>query len=196
MWDECQRWESDWWGDCTNTLDEDLKQLSYFKRLGFERTWNAKTNYVFDMQGKRICDIGGGPSSFLLRCVNVKGFVLDPCEYPQWVYDRYAAANIGNSRQKGENIAEWVRDWMKPLDEVWMYNLLQHTENPALIVQNARELAPVIRVFDWLEQGVLPGHPQNLTEANMNHWFGQKGTVEAINENGCVGSCYYGVFRY
>lgn len=194
MWLDDQKWEASWWDGCTNTLDEEVKQLVVLKRFGFTEIQGYKTRFVFDMQGKRILDMGGGPVSLLLKCVNVKGFVLDPLKYPAWIYERYAMANIGYSKQKCEEIPEWIESWMAPLDEVWMYNLLQHTENPEAIVKNAKRLAPLVRVFDWLEQGVMPGHPQNLTEAKMNEWFGQKGTVERIDENGAKGLCYHGNF--
>lgn len=188
MWTEDQRWERDWWGNCCNTLSEDLKQISYFTRLGFVETKNAKSHFTFDMGGKSVLDIGGGPSSFLLRCINVHGSVLDPCDYPHWVRQRYDAAKIWHLQARGEDV-----DDLK-VDEVWMYNLLQHVEDPEKIVRNARKMGKLVRCFDWLEQGVLPGHPQNLTEETMNQWFGGTGTVEMIDENGATGKCYYGNF--
>ena len=124
MWLEDQKWEADWWGTCTNTLSEEWKQLAYFKRLGLTETANSKWRFAFDMGGKSVLDIGGGPSSFLLKCVNVRGTVADPLRYPNWVYDRYKVAGIASILVKGEELDHGV------FDEVWMYNVLQHTENP------------------------------------------------------------------
>src|SRR5579864_7418809 len=104
MWTDDQQWEREWWGPCTNTLSEELKQLSYFKRLGFTETKNSKWRFAFDMGGKSILDIGGGPASFLLKCVNVHGSVLDPISYPRWVDDRYNAAKIWHLCAKGEDV--------------------------------------------------------------------------------------------
>ena len=52
----------------------------------------------------------------------------------------------------------------------------------------------LVRVFEFIEAGTGPGHPHNLTEENLNKWFGGKGTVEDFREHGAVGKVYYGVF--
>jgi hypothetical protein len=123
-WAEDQAWERDWWGNCCNSLSEDWKQLAYFKRLGFKPLEGAKTHYTFDVGWKMVLDIGGGPSSFLLRCVNVKGFVIDPCRYPAWVAARYAEATHAMlwqpetpSAEKWRPTPEWSsfqRLWARP----------------------------------------------------------------------------------
>jgi len=193
-WLEDSRWEQEWWSSCTNTLDEEWKQLVVMKRFGFEEIPGYKNHFVFDMQGKRILDLGGGPVSLLLKCVNVKGFVIDPLAYPRWVLERYYEAGINHVRQKAEDIEEWTERWMSSLDEVWMYNLLQHVEDPERIAKSARKLAPMLRVFDWIEAGVMPGHPHNLTVDKMNAWFGEVGTVEEIDEHGAKGTAWHGNF--
>ena len=190
-WKEDQAWEADWWGNCCNTLSEEYKQLAYFKRLGLTETKNSKYHFTFDLQGKSVLDIGGGPTSFLLRCVNVKGVVADPNHYPSWVDYRYEEAGIAYVLEKGEDL--------KPqdighFDEVWMYNVLQHTENPELVVRNARALGKVLRLFDWLDTPAMPGHPHTLTEELLNKWLDASGTVEFLDEHDAKGLCYYGVF--
>jgi len=32
-WQKAQRWEKDWWGNCTNTFGEETKQLLYANRI-------------------------------------------------------------------------------------------------------------------------------------------------------------------
>jgi Methyltransferase domain len=188
-WAEDQEWERQWWGGCTNTLSEEWKQLAYFKRLGLQPLEGAKTHYTFDVGWKMVLDIGGGPSSFLLRCVNVKGFVIDPCRYPAWVAARYAEADIAYVHSKAEDFISGF------FDEVWMYNVLQHVEDPEKVVRNARASGKLLRLFDWIDAPIQnPGHPHQLTEAQLNRWLGATGTVEDMNENGAIGKCYYGVF--
>ncbi len=191
MWADEQNWERDWWGNCCNTLHEEWKQLAYFKRLGLVETKNSKWKYAFDMQGKSVLDIGGGPCSFLLRCVNVRGTVVDPLLflYPDWIISRYTFAGIGYIPTKGENITA-----IQPVDEVWIYNVLQHVENPEKVIENAKLSGKLIRFFDWIDAGVHPGHPHNLTEEKLNLWLGGKGTVEDMNENDAFGRAYYGIF--
>lgn len=123
-WDAAQVWESQWWKSCINTYNEETKQLVYAEKMGLKRSPDDKTPYRFDMEGKKILDIGGGPISLLLKCVNVKGKIIDPIKFPDWVYARYETAGIEYEIKKGEDIDEQGND------ECWLYNVLEHTEDP------------------------------------------------------------------
>jgi hypothetical protein len=176
--------EKSYWGNCCNTFDEEQKQFVYGKLMGLHRT-----HYSFDVSGKRILDIGGGPSSLLLKTINLtEGKVVDPIAYPQWTVDRYASNNISVSVSLGENIQDV--GW----DEVWMYNCLQHTVDPSKIIHNALKAAPVFRIFEWIDIPAHDGHPHELTEDALNGWIGQPGCVTTLAESGCYGRAYYGVF--
>ena len=188
-WAEDQKWEAAYWGDCRNTLIEELKQLSYFKRLGLKETGMSHWRFTFDMEGKSVADVGGGPASFLLKCINVQGRVIDPLPYPEWVYKRYDAAGIRYLRLPAE-------EWQQPgFDEVWMYNVLQHVEDPELVMKNARRNGKLLRFFDWLDTPPHEGHPNTLTKELLDGWLGASGTTEIIDENDARGLCYYGVFQ-
>jgi len=184
-------WESSWWGNCANTLGEELKQLQYAKGMGLKFHHNGKSPYFIDMQGKSVLDIGGGPCSLLLKCENLGyNLVLDPCEYPQWVYNRYTCANINYIKMSGEEFVSTDN-----FDECLIYNVLQHTDNPELILSNAKKVSKIIRIFEWVDNGVSEGHPQDLKEELLNKWLGGIGKVEYINTNECKGKCYFGVFK-
>jgi len=189
-WAEDQKWEAAYWGDCRNTLIEELKQLSYFKRLGLKETGMSHWRFTFDMEGKSVADVGGGPASFLLKCINVHGWVIDPNCYPEWVYKRYDAAGIRYMHQRGE---AWVQQGSL-FDEVWMYNVLQHVDDPELVMRNARRNGKLLRFFDWLDTPPHEGHPNTLTKELLDGWLGASGTTEIIDENDARGFCYYGVF--
>ena len=189
-WAEDQKWEAAYWGDCRNTLIEELKQLSYFKRLGFKETGMSHWRFTFDMEGKSVIDVGGGPASFLLKCVNVKGTVADPLPYPLWVGERYQAAGIHFFPVKGEDLKDSGH-----YDEVWIYNVLQHVEDPQKVVDNARRYGKLLRFFDWLDTPPHEGHPHTLTKELLDGWLGASGTTEIIDENDARGLCYYGVFQ-
>lgn len=146
--------------------------------------------FHFDAQNKRILDIGGGPTSLLLKCVNLKeGLVVDPISYPRWTVDRYNSRNIKVRTIPGELIVE--SGW----DEVWIYNCLQHTEDPQRIIENALSAAPVLRLFEWVDIPAHEGHPVMLTKDLLDSWIGNKGVVADLNESGCVGRGYGNVYR-
>jgi len=189
-WEEATKWEADWHGNCVNSLGEEYKQIAYAKRMGLKPFHNGKSPFNFNLGGVSVLDIGGGPYSLLLKCENIShATIVDPCHYPEWVNARYEAAGLIRYKARGEDLPHHLK-----FDEVWIYNCLQHTEDPEKIVHNARKIGKIIRLFEWIETGVADGHLHNLTEAKLNAWLGGIGKVDRINENTAVGLCYYGIF--
>ena len=190
-WTEAQEWEKVWHSNCVNSYGEETKQFTYAKKMGLKLTPNEKTPYNYELGNISVLDAGGGPYSILLKCTGFSSaLVVDPCDYPEWVYGRYESAKIDYMQMAGEDFIA-----IRTYDEVWMYNVLQHVESPSLVIQNVLKAGKLIRIFEWIENGISPGHPQNLTEKDLNKWLGGNGKVETINENGCVGKCYYGIFK-
>lgn len=188
-----QGFEKDWWGSCANTLGEEIKQLVYAQKMGLKWYHNSKSPHNIDVKHQDILDIGGGPVSMLLKCENLAGaLVADPCDYPEWVYDRYGAVGIGHTKQKGEDL---VPGSFPRFDEVWIYNCLQHVDDPEKIIKNARAMGKLIRIFEWIDNGVSPGHPHNLTAENLNKWLGGEGKVEVLDQPTLRGKAYYGIFK-
>jgi hypothetical protein len=180
-------WDKEWWGDCTNTLGDEIRQLLYAEKMGLVRTETRKSPFLFDMNGASVIDIGGGPVSLLLKCINVSGVVIDPGPYPDWVYDRYRAAGIRYVVELGENLNVIGHD------EAWIYNSLQHTVNPYLVIDNAKRAAKTVRVFQWINTLVSEDSPHVLTRNLLDKALDIKGTVEAINLFGYIGYAYHGV---
>lgn len=192
-WHDHQKWESDWWEGAINTYQEESKQIAYAKRMGLEANSVNGKFPVYDLGGVSVLDIGGGPVSLLLKCKNRgASMVIDPCEYPMWTIDRYSEALIGYQKKAGEDINPKKS---AKYDEVWIYNVLQHVQDPAKIIKNARAVGKIIRLFEWVDLPPQPGHPHMLTEKSLNEWLGGVGKVEDMNELGAVGRAYYGVFK-
>jgi hypothetical protein len=197
------KFESDYWGNCANTLDEDIKHFLYANAMGIPKN----ETYSLSIGGRRILDIGGGPSSMLLQVSDHGGSkVIDPIEWPSWTIDRYKSHNIEFERITGEEIDE--TGW----DEVWIYNCLQHTIDPKKIIENAKKAAPVLRIFEWLDIPAHEGHPQELTKNLLDEWIGQDGLTTYVssgpyveyfdssllsqNSQGIGAHCYYGWFKH
>lgn len=191
--DDHQAFEKNWWGDCmTSSFGEEAKQISYAHRMGLVVVPVYGGHWpVYDLHGRSVVDIGGGPVSMLLKCVNRGACaVVDPCQYPEWVASRYMEAGITVYRMGAESFRPTSR-----YDEAWIYNVLLHVEDPEKIVRDAREYASTIRIFEWLDTPPTLGHPQTLAADQLDEWVGGRGTVSEINENGAYGKCYYGSFR-
>lgn len=181
-WETAQKWEKAWHGNCVNKVGGELHQVQTIApRIGLHRISSIKGEHVFDLKGKSVLDIGGGAASLLLKCINVKGTVVDPIKFPDWVYARYDCAGIRWEIKKGEDIDE------TGYDEVWLYNVLQHTEDPQKVIENARSTGKVIRIFEYVNIPTCEGHIHTLKEQELNKWLGGEGKVED-------GKRYYGIF--
>lgn len=187
---EHQQFERQWWDDCANSYGEETKQLVYAQRMGLAHSPAATRWPTYDLGGRSVVDLGGGPVSMLLKAVNFeRAVVVDPCPYPSWVAERYASHGV-----------EWVRaeaeTFEGSFDEAWIYNVLQHVRDPQQVVAVARASAPVLRLFEWLETPASLGHPHTLHCDELNRWIGggTNGKVELLEESGCNGLAYSGVF--
>lgn len=176
-----QGFEAAWWGDCANTYGEETKQLAYAKVMGLDPgPWQAGNPWpVYDMGGRSVADIGGGPVSMLLKCVNVgTARVVDPCKYPEWTDARYAARGIYPIHLLAE---DWLPDALE-FDEAWCYNVLQHVHQPRVIAEGMRRIARTVRVFEWVETAPYTGHPHTLHVSDLQEWFGGEGRTVLLDE--------------
>ena len=173
-WERAIAWEQGWWDDCVNTHHEEEKQLVYAEKIGLVRKPTPKTPYNFDFNNESVLDIGGGAVSILLKCVNFsEAIVVDPLldRHPSWVGERYKAHGIGTVCAKGEDIG----DMGKVFDNILIYNVLEHCEDPEKIISNARKLGKIIRIFEWVETRVNEGHIHSLSVLDLNRWLDGEG---------------------
>lgn len=194
-WSEDNAWESSWWGNCCNTLGEKFKQMAYLTKMGLAWETNphdGNTIYL-KIQNISVIDIGGGPDSVLLQTRNIRGTVVDPCVYPEWTKQRYETAGIKLLQIKAEDLD--ISDPSLRFDEAWIYNCLQHVEDPERIAKNVLEIAKTIRIIEPIDLQASKGHPQVLTQDRLESMFNSKGFVSEMNENGFTCRAFYGVFR-
>ena len=187
MWIDEQKFERQFWGNCVNTLNEELKQIVYAKYMGLELSYDANksTPYSIDLDNRKILDVGSGPTSLLLKCRNYgKSVVIDPCNYPVWVTLRYTSANIKQHVLKAEDLDSLIG---YEFDEIWMYNVIQHTEDPNKIAENIKKKTSYVRFFEWCTKP-HPGHPIETNKDILDNLFGVDGFVGELNGlNECYG---------
>lgn len=181
--------EAAWWAGALNTFHEEQKQLVYAERMGLRANWGVAHPPAYDLEGKSVIDLGGGPVSLLLKGLNRgRSVVVDPIEWPSWVLQRYELAGIEFWRSRAEDISGYS------FDEAWIYNVLQHVDDPKKVISVARELAQIVRIFEWIDLEPYEGHPHRLEKPLLDEWLGSPGFTATINENGAVGHAFYGVF--
>lgn len=163
--------------------------------LGFARIYGPdyyKTKY-YDLQGKSICDIGGGPTSLLLRCQNFsKATVVDPILATDRVKDRYKECGINFKNVMAE---EFKYDQI--YDEIWIYNCLHHTMDPEKILEDAKKHCKVLRIYEILHTGKDLMHPQSFNREFFDNILGPGGQVTDMKESepSPRGLGYHGVFQ-
>ncbi len=164
-WVAAQQHEARFWGNCLNlnTWHEFIKQEMYGREMQLITDYGVNGEY--DMQGKSVLDIGGGPVSLTLRCFNSPRLIVaDPMVWPDAVHRRYRMYGIEFVRCAGENLAETQAYF--PSDEVWICNVLQHVADPKVVLAEAKHcLRPGgrLRIFEWLNIPADECHPNVLT---------------------------------
>jgi hypothetical protein len=178
-WQEAQRVESAWWNSCVHTYAEETRQIDEARMMGLQPliTERPYRYPVIDMAGRSVVDVGAGPVSLLLKAVNLGPFsaVVEPCGYPDWVWQRYDAHKLVILRIPGERLdIAWDG---RVFDEAWIMNVLQHVYDPEQVVMAARAVARQVRVFEWVNVPPYPGHPNMLDAADLDRWLEGKGRV-------------------
>ncbi len=186
--------ESAWWDTCANTWFEEFKQIEYARRMGLTMVYGGRWP-AWDLNGKSVLDLGGGPVSMLLKAYRPGHMtVVDPCKFPAWVMGRYGAAGVEYIRLPAEKFMT-----AETYDECWIYNVLQHVEDPVKVIATALTSAKILRIFEWVN---IPGdekHPHVLTSEDLRRWCGGEGQ-EATGINRKWGetnnaAAWYGVFE-
>ena len=194
-WEKSIEWEREWWGNFVNTYGEETKQFLYAQKMGLITAPTIKTPFRFELNGISVVDIGGGPCSLLLKCEGFKtAEVIDPLPIPVWVKARYLAADIQYTQLKGEDIGKTATNLERfKVDEVWIYNVLPHCESPKKIIENARKISKLIRIFEWIDTPVRKGHLSSVSAKELDEWLEGEGKVEQLIGI-AHGKAYYGVF--
>jgi len=163
--------------------DGELSAWSSYSMHECERdkqTYSAKlmgldfSNYVLDLGGKSVLEVGAGPIGLTLRCVNGRRKVIDPLPYPDWVWERYKYFGVEVEHLSAEDMNEG--DW----DEVWVLNVLQHVNDVGLAMEKIKKSAKVLRIFDWLNVPSDTCHPNILTKEILDLGFGINGQTTPI----------------
>lgn len=159
-WKKAQKWEKEWWGDDPNSerwAKEAEKQKFYAEQM-------LLTPGI--AKDKSVLDMGGGPISMLLWSRHGKSVVVDPMPVQEGRKEHYHASGIEYIHSQGEDYSVITRH-----DEGWMYNCLQHTTDPKLVLLTLTASCKLVRIFEWLHTPRDTGHPQSLDEMIFRHRF-------------------------
>lgn len=80
-------------------------------------------------------------------------------------------------------------------DEVWLYNCLEHVEDPAKVAANALRFGKIVRVAEGIGTLKAVGHPQSFTAEQLDALFKGEGKVTHVKEYNVDGLIWHGIFK-
>lgn len=184
-WQRAQEKERSFHGN--NTLDKLIAYeegyAQYFKYL--DTTLNQK--------GKTIIEIGCADVPALHFCNGYKkGIIIEPLPSDllnQLIKDK----PITVIEKAAENVS------FPKVDEIWLFNVLQHVIDPTVIIEQSKESANIIRFFEPINDGIDECHLHSFTLDYFKEHFGgvtqyypsHVGRVKNFHEHECA----YGVWK-
>ena len=163
-WNEAVSWEASWWAGSNRYSNSDAEKRKHHvmaERMGL----SIDDAFRIDLAGRSVVDVGGGPASLLLNTYGGGDMlIVDPFvnEWPNWVRERYECAGIRTLSSRGEDFDSGAFDF----DEAWIYNCLQHVEDPKAVIEKtvaAMKFGGTLRMFEWVNTGVYKGHIHDLS---------------------------------
>ena len=146
-----------------------------------------------DLEGKKIVEIGPADFPALYFCENFEGIVIEPM--PSKILEELCnEKNIKISRSLAETYQYDDR-----IDEVWLFNVLQHVISPEKIISRANLYSKTIRFFEPINYGFDDKHLHNLTLEFFRFWLGignvkyYPGNKQAKNFH--THECAYGIWK-
>lgn len=166
VWEKAQEFEHDWWGlePGPRWGEEIEKQKTYARLMGLPPDLN--------MGDRKILDVGCGPVSMLLRATHGGAVGVDPLPMSEKTKANYAQANVSLFHGKAEEFepAKFSAT-TKHFDEGWMYNCLQHVDEPNEVMAMLLKAVDSVRIFEWIDTARNTGHPHILTPELFERWL-------------------------
>lgn len=152
-----ETFEEDFWNDPQNFLATG----------GTHAIFKSELEINNDQTDKNILDIGGGPQPMSMTCMDYKSIdVIDPINFIEKfpILERVYEANDANF------ILSTLEDFKtdKHYDEVWCYNVMQHTPTPDEFLESFLKLCrpgTTVRICEPVYREPYVGHPTYIEPA-------------------------------
>ena len=152
----------------------------YFEYLNINNT---------DLKQKSIAEIGCARISSLFFCNNYsKSYVIEPTQYPE-ADKYYEGKDIVKIHERAE-----VCNFPK-VDEVWMFNLLQHVQNPDLLIKKCKQNSKIIRFFEPIDYEINEQHPFKFSFDDFKNYFGDCVQLYHGRPGFHQANCAYGIYN-
>lgn len=184
-----KRWELAQKEEKLHHINEDIKEAL--------KKWESIYDFYFryldvnlDLAGKTVLEIGPARISALLYCNNYgPSFIVEPTRYEdsEHLYDEKQISFI----------REIYEDCDSPkVDEIWLFNVLQHIVDPDLFIEKCKKNSKVIKFFEPINTPIEVHHPHSFSFDDYVKYFDKSvklyvGSTETFHTADCV----YGVYK-
>lgn len=151
---------------------------NYFKYLGIER----------NQQYKYILEIGPADFPALMFCENFRGAIIEPMPSP-FLSEICSRCNIALITRQVEIFH------LPKSDEIWLFNIMQHVQNPDEFVNKCKESAETIRFFEPIDQPTCEYHPHTFSKDDYVKWYGGVQNYTDRLPGFFDADCVYGIWK-
>lgn len=171
--------ESEHWEKFTAEADTiAVAQPQYMDSLFINSDYFDSRDLSLNFRGLKVLDVGGGPSSILLRSNKnhselhdgfSEGVVIDPVKISEHQKLRYEYFGVRFIQDMAENITKYYSE--NYFDECFIYNCLQHVEDPIRILDGITKVSKKIRIAEPIHIPTDKCHLHTFTEEYFANYF-------------------------
>lgn len=182
-WQQAQKAEREFHDK--RTLEEKINEYGSFY---------ATTMCLLEMQDLQISD------ALEVGCADIPALyfqdapdcaICEPMPSPD-LDEICASRDIVLYRCKFEDMDDELR-----FSEIWLFNVMQHVQDPEKFIAKAKRIGRTIRFFEPIDWPIEMYHPFSYTIDDYKRWFGdcvqfyKGGSIKGFHEANCA----YGVWR-
>jgi hypothetical protein len=162
----------------------------------YRNSYKKYFSYVglnFDLNNKSIVEIGPAKTPALYFCKNYKpSYIIEPTIYEDIMPYFVDKTDLTFIREPAE-----LCDF-PAADEAWLFNVLQHTIDPVVIIERCKKHTNTIRFFEPINTGCDVCHPHDFDFDFFSEHFGKDNTIHYAGGPHVCGfhqhECVYGVY--
>lgn len=176
-------------------IEEKLHHIHESNEVAYEKWFNIYSFYFRyldinpNLNNKSIMEIGPARFSALLYCNNFSNsYIIEPTIYKdsEKLYDEKPIKFIRETYEECDS---------PYVDEIWLFNVLQHIIDPDKFIDKAKKNCKIIRFFEPINTPIEVHHPHSFSQNDYINYFGDsvkfyKGGTEIYHTANCVYGSY------